>query len=104
MDAQVAPDAPGVAVERMGTIYGLDERVTGYMSGALDANQLVVGIAPLAIVLWIRWALRSWRGESPRVTYGQFRRRNLVMVACLIAVLVFGVIRNFVPYLGSGIG
>lgn len=78
--------------------------VTGNISGAMDHNILVVALVPLAIVLWIRWALRCWRGETPRVTYAQFRRRNVVMVACLIAVLAFGIVRNFVPYLGSGIG
>ena len=54
--------------------------------------------------VWLRWFLRSWRGESPEVTYAQFRRRNVWMVASLVVVLAFGVVRNFVPFLGSGIG
>lgn len=92
-------DCPGCGLMR-----STHDLVTGNISGALDHNVLVVVLVPLAIVLWLRWLLRCWRGESPRVTYGQFRRRNLIMVACLIAVLAFGIIRNFVPYLGSGIG
>ena len=55
-------------------------------------------------MVWLRWFLRSWRGESPEVTYAQFRRRNVWMVASLVVVLAFGVVRNFVPFLGSGIG
>jgi hypothetical protein len=60
--------------------------------------------APLVIILWLRWFLRSWRGRTPEVSYAQFRRRNLWMYGALSFVLVFGVVRNFVPYLGSGIG
>jgi asparagine N-glycosylation enzyme membrane subunit Stt3 len=78
--------------------------VTGNVAGALDHNVLIVVFAPLVVFLWVRWLLRSWRGSTPDVTYAQFRRRNTWMYASLAAVLVFGVVRNFVPYLGSGVG
>jgi hypothetical protein len=94
----------GVDCPGCGLMRGTHDLVTGNVSGALDHNVLIAVLVPLAIVLWIRLFLRSWRGRSPEVTYAQFRRRNRWMLVSLVAMLAFGVIRNFVPYLGSGIG
>jgi hypothetical protein len=94
----------GVDCPGCGLMRSIHDLVTGNVSGAVDHNVLIVALAPLAIVVWLRWFLRSWRGESPEVTYAQFRRRNVWMVASLVVVLAFGVVRNFVPFLGSGIG
>jgi hypothetical protein len=94
----------GVDCPGCGLMRSTHDLVTGNVAGALDHNVLVVVLVPVAIVLWIRWFLQSWRGQSPEVTYGQFRQRNRWMVVSLVAILAFGVIRNFVPYLGSGIG
>jgi hypothetical protein len=55
-------------------------------------------------VLWVRWLARAWSGRTPEVTATAFRRRNAATVAVLVAVLAFGVVRNFMPYLGSGVG
>jgi hypothetical protein len=92
-------DCPGCGIMR-----GCHDLVTGNLAGALDHNVLLVVLVPLAVVLWVRWVLRSWRGREDPVTYAQFRRRNAVMIGTLAVVLAFGVVRNFVPYLGSGIG
>ncbi len=92
-------DCPGCGIMR-----GCHDLVTGNVAGALDHNVLLIVLVPLAVVLWARWLLRSWRGREAPVTYGQFRRRNAVMIGTLVVVLAFGVVRNFVPYLGSGIG
>ena len=94
----------GVDCPGCGLMRGTHDLVTGNVSGALDHNVLLVVLVPLAIVVWVRWLLKSWRGESPEVTYAQFRRRNRWMLVGLVVILAFGVIRNFVPYLGSGIG
>lgn len=94
----------GVDCPGCGMMRGTHDLVTGNVAGALDHNILIVVLAPLAIVLWARWFRRSWRGETPPVTYGQFRRRNTVLIVSLVVILAFGVIRNFTPYLGSGIG
>lgn len=91
-------DCPGCGLTR-----ATHDLITGNVAGALDHNIFIIILAPLAVVLWVRWFLRSWRGESPEVTYGQFRRRNMWMMVGLVALLAFGVIRNFVPYLGSGL-
>lgn len=91
-------DCPGCGLMR-----ATHDLVTGNISGALDHNVLIVLIAPLAVVLWVRWFLRAWRGTYPEVTYAQFRRRNVWLTAAMVLLLVFGVVRNFVPYLGSGL-
>lgn len=92
-------DCPGC-----GLLRGTHDLLHGDIFGALDHNVLVVLVAPLAIVLWARWLVRAWRGVTPAITRAQFRRRNTIMIASLVAVVAFGVVRNFVPYLGSGIG
>jgi hypothetical protein len=92
-------DCPGCGIMR-----ATHDLVTGNVAGALDHNVLIVVMVPIAVVLWVRWWIRSWRGRDDEVTYAQFRRRNRVMLWSLAAVLAFGVVRNFVPYLGSGIG
>ena len=94
----------GVDCPGCGLLRGTHDLVTGNVAGALDHNVLLAAAAPLVVVLWIRWFLRSWRGRRDAVTYAQFRRRNAIMIISLVAVLAFGVVRNVVPYLGSGIG
>lgn len=94
----------GVDCPGCGLMRGTHDLVTGNIGGALDNNLLLVVIAPLAVVLWARWARRSWLGATPAVTGEQFRRRSRLMTIGLVAVLVFGVVRNFVPYLESGVG
>jgi hypothetical protein len=92
-------DCPGCGVMR-----GMHDLVTGDVRGALDHNLLLVFLVPLAVVLWVRWLVRSWRGQTGAVSYAQFRRRNTLTIVAMVAMLAFGIVRNFVPYLGSGIG
>lgn len=92
-------DCPGCGILR-----STHDLAHGNIAGALDQNVLMVVLVPLAAVLWGRWVLRAWRGVTPAVTAAQFRRRTTVMLVALVLILVFGVVRNFVPYLGSGIG
>lgn len=94
----------GVDCPGCGLMRGTHDLITGDVAGALDHNILLLAVVPAVIVLWVRWLARAWRGDTPAVTYAQFHRRNTVLLGVLIAVLAFGVIRNFVPYLGSGIG
>jgi hypothetical protein len=74
----------------------------GDVAGALNHNVLLVAILPIAIALWVLWLLRAVRGSYPPVTHRQFKFRNLMLIGGLVVLLAFGVIRNFVPYLGSG--
>lgn len=92
-------DCPGC-----GALRGTHDLVTGNLAGALDHNVLLIVFLPLAVVLWVRWLVRAWTGQTPAVSRAVFQRRTTVMITVLVGVLAFGVIRNFVPYLGSGIG
>ncbi len=97
--ALLGVDCPGC-----GLLRGTHDLVTGNIPGALDHNLLLIAIVPAAIVMWIAWFRRAWRGTRAAVTFEQFRRRNGLMILALVFVLAFGVVRNLVPYLGSGIG
>ncbi len=80
---------------------GLYSLTHGDIAGAANHNILLLLAVPIAIVLWVRWALRSWRGVSPAVSLRTARLRNRAMIIALVAILAFGVVRNFVPYLDS---
>ena len=114
--AAVDPNAPGhyplcptralfgVDCPGCGALRGTHDLVTGDLAGALDHNVLLIVFLPLAVVLWVRWLMRAWTGQTPAVSRAVQQRRTTVLITVLVAVLAFGVIRNFVPYLGSGIG
>ena len=65
---------------------------------------LLAVLVPAAVIGWVVWAWRSWTGRHPQVTARQVHVRNGVMIAATIVLVTFGVVRNFLPYLGSGIG
>lgn len=90
-------DCPGC-----GGLRGMHDLMHGNVTGALDHNFALIVIVPAALVLWALWAWRSWSGSYPPVSSSAFRWRTRAAIASLIALLVFGVVRNFVPYLGSG--
>ena len=89
-------DCPGC-----GCLRGLHALTRGDVAGAADHNLVLLLAVPFALVLWVRWVLRAWRGVSPAVSMRTFRLRNRAMIIVLVAILAFGVVRNFVPYLGS---
>jgi hypothetical protein len=90
-------DCPGC-----GAMRGTHALLHGDIPGMLDHNILLAAFIPIAVVMWARWLVRSVRGRRPAVTYRQARGHTRISVVILILVLVFGVVRNFVPYLGSG--
>ncbi|MFM8155096.1 MAG: DUF2752 domain-containing protein [Actinomycetes bacterium] len=89
-------DCPGC-----GCMRGLYALTHGDLAAAADHNLLLLLAVPIALVLWVRWLMRAWRGVSPAVSMRAFRLRNRVMIIALVAILAFGVVRNFVPYLDS---
>lgn len=90
-------DCPGC-----GCMRGLYALTHGDIAAAADHNLLLLVAVPFALVLWVRWVMRAWRGVSPAVSMRTFRLRNRAMIIALVAILAFGVVRNFVPYLGAG--
>lgn len=76
----------------------------GDVATAFDHNALFVVMVPVLIALWALWMRRAWTGITPPLT----RRREVVArtapIAVLIVVMVFAVVRNFVPFLPSGVG
>ena len=92
-------DCPGC-----GLLRGTHALCQGDLATALDNNILLLLVIPFAVIMWIRWVMRAWRGVTPAVTAHQAAVRTRWTIGVMIAVIAFGVIRNFVPYLGSGIG
>ena len=92
-------DCPGC-----GGMRGTYDLLHGDVGGMLDHNVLLIFAWPLAITAFGVWAFRAWTGRRPRVDIPTQARRSRIWVWVLIGVLAFGVVRNFVPYLGSGAG
>lgn len=76
----------------------------GDVAAALDHNALFVVLVPVLVAAWGVWVYRAWTGATPALT----RRREVVArtapMIVLIVVMVFAVVRNFVPFLPSGVG
>lgn len=94
----------GVDCPGCGMLRGTHALLGGDLPRALDHNVLLVVLVPLALVLWMRWAWHAWRGVTPAVSVRAWRARTVVTVIAFALLAAFGVIRNLVPYLGSGIG
>jgi hypothetical protein len=59
-------------------------------------------ILPLLLFAFARWVVQRWRGSDAGVHRGHRMRMNPIVLPALLALALFGVVRNFVPYLGSG--
>lgn len=93
----------GVDCPGCGGMRAMNCLLHGDVRAALDHNVLIPVFIVTAVALWGVWLVRAVRGSTPAVTRQQFRRRNGMLIGSLVALLAFGVIRNFVPYLGSGL-
>jgi len=76
----------------------------GDISAALDHNALFVVLAPVLVVAWALWLRRAWTGVTPPRTPLRDTVSRALPIAVLVIAMAFAVIRNFVPYLGSGAG
>ena len=97
-------DCPGC-----GGLRAVHSLATGDVGGALDHNAFaVLVLLPLAVLLWGRWLVRSWRGDPPSTTPSWWQR-PAAMWAFVAVMAVFTVLRNVsgVPalaWLGSSAG
>ena len=76
----------------------------GDVAAALDHNALLVVAAPVLIALWGVWMYRAWTGVAPALTPRRETFARVAPIVVLLVVMLFAVVRNFVPYLGSGVG
>lgn len=93
----------GVDCPGCGGMRAMHSLLHGDVSAALDHNALILVFIGAAVALWAVWLARAIRGSAPAVTHRQFRVRNVMLISGLVALLAFGVVRNFVPYLGAGL-
>lgn len=94
----------GVDCPGCGGMRGTYDLLHGDIAGMLDNNILLVFALPVAVVAFAVWAYRSWTGSRPAIDIARQTRQTRLWVWVLIGVLAFGVVRNFVPFLGSGPG
>lgn len=114
--SRVDPNAPGhYPLCPTAAIFGIDcpacggLRAThalagGDIGGALDHNLLFVLLVPALVVAWGVWMWRSWTGRRPAPTPRRQLLARVVPIVFLVVMMVFTVVRNLVPYLGSGVG
>lgn len=93
----------GVDCPGCGLLRGTHDLLQGDVAGMVDHNALLIALVPAVVALWLLWVVRSWRGHRGAVTRAQFQRRNTITYVSLGIVLAFGIVRNFVPYLASGV-
>lgn len=91
----------GIDCPACGGLRGSHALLRGDLSAAADHNIALIVMIPALAVLWFRWLAASWSGAAVAVPR---RSTGRVLIGVLIAITIFGIVRNFVPYLGSGIG
>jgi len=92
-------DCPGC-----GGLRATHSLANGDIAGAFDHNALFVVLVPVLIGLWGMWAYRAWTGVTPAPTPRREAVARIAPIVVLLVVMVFAVVRNFVPYLASGAG
>lgn len=94
----------GVDCPGCGGMRGTYDLLHGDVAGMLEHNVLLAVALPASVLALIVWGYRAWTGRRPPLDIAKQTRRSRLWVFVLILVLSFGVVRNFVPYLGSGPG
>ena len=97
----------GIDCPACGGLRGSHALLRGDLAGAADNNILLFFLVPVLAFVWWRWLVASWRATpevGSSISYVSTAATSKILIIALIVVLVFGVVRNFLPYLGSGIG
>ena len=76
----------------------------GDIATAFDHNALFVVLVPVLVGLWALWTYRAWTGITPARTPARDRVSRAAPIVVLVVAMTFAVVRNFVPFLGSGAG
>ncbi len=97
--ALLGVDCPGC-----GGLRATHALANGDIAVAMDHNALFVALVPLLIGLWAVWVYRAWTGVTPARTLARDRVSRAAPIVILVIAMTFAVVRNFVPYLGSGAG
>lgn len=92
----------GIDCPLCGGMRGAHALLHGDLASAADHNIALFLIVPLLVAALTWWAVQRWYGGE----LGSQRRVRIwmdrVAVPALLALALFGLVRNFVPYLGSG--
>lgn len=101
------PTCPVLAVTGLfctgcGTLRAMHALLHADLLGALAMNPLAVLLAPVAVVSWAAWFVRSWTG-APR----RWLAPPWAVIATAVVLILFTVARNtstFAPWLAPGSG
>lgn len=94
----------GIDCPACGGLRATNCLANGDIAGAFDHNALFVIFVPLIIIGWGVWMYRAWTGRHPAPTPTRTVIARVAPVVLIVAATAFAVVRNFVPYLGSGVG
>jgi hypothetical protein len=92
-------DCPGC-----GGLRATHALANGDIATALDNNALFVVLVPVLVGVWALWLYRAWTGVTPARTPTRDLVSRAAPMVIIIVAMTFAVVRNFVPFLGSGVG
>lgn len=92
----------GIDCPLCGGMRGTHALLHGDLVGAADHNIALFVILPLSVAAFAWWVVQRWRGSRAGVGRVHRMRMNRFVLPAVMALTLFGVVRNFVPYLGAG--
>jgi hypothetical protein len=81
--------ATGVYCPGCGSLRAVNDLTNGHLGAAASSNLLLVALIPVALVLFGRWTIATWRGDDSAVALPRS-----VVIGLVALVAVFVVARN----------